>query len=293
MMQYRHQDGNNFGSLYRWNRTSYNTRRLICRRHLKSTLKKKIMSNQLSATYQRSRVPLYLQVADALRRRIEQGEWLPGGKILTLEQLEEEFQVARVTVRQAVDVLQVEGLVRRRQGKGTFVSEGIEEKRWLNLDATWESLITPIKDNIPHMIPVKNPPPYPRLHLGDGKRAEIYHFLRSVQSENDRPFALVNLHLAKNIYDRAPKRFLTHTALPILLSLDNIKIAEAHQTMVIGSAEVETASQLEIALNTPTMEARCVVIDDNGFAIYVAEIIYPGNCVKLSINLQNSLTPDN
>jgi GntR family transcriptional regulator len=251
----------------------------------------KHMSNQLSATYQRSRVPLYLQVANALRRRIEQGEWQPGEKILTLEQLEEEFQVARVTVRQAVDVLQVEGLVYRRQGKGTFISESIQEKRWLNLDASWESLISPIKDNIPRMIPVENPPAQPRLHAGDGKPAEKYHFLRSVQSENGRPFALVNLHLAKHIYDRAPKRFLTHTALPILVSLEDVKIAEAHQNMLIGAAEVETASLLEIALNTPTMEARCVVIDDNGIAIYVAEIIYPGDCVKLSINLQNGLTP--
>lgn len=249
------------------------------------------MSDQLATTYQRSRVPLYLQVADALRRRIEEGEWKAGEKILTLEQLEEEFQVARVTVRQAVDVLQVEGLVDRRQGKGTFVSSDIQERRWLNLDASWESLILPIKDNVPRMILVENPPVQPRLHPGDGKPAEKYHFLRSVQSENGRPFALVNLHLAKHIYDQAPKRFLTHTALPILVSLDKVEIAEAHQTMVIGAAEVETASLLQIALNTPTMEARCVVIDDQGQAIYVAEIIYPGDCVKLSINLQNTLSP--
>lgn len=250
------------------------------------------MSNQLTATYKRSRVPLYLQVADALRRRIEQGEWQAGEKILTLEQLEEEFQVARVTVRQAVDVLQTEGLVHRRQGKGTFVSEEIQERRWLNLDASWESLITPIKDNIPHMILTENPPLQPRLSSGDGKPAEKYHFLQSIQSENDRPFAFVKLHLAKHIYDQAPKRFLTHTALPVLLSLKKVKIAEAHQTMVIGAAEVETASQLKIALNAPTMEARCVVTDDNGIAIYVAEIIYPGDCIKLSINLQNTSTPN-
>ena len=79
--------------------------------------------NQLAKTYERSRVPLYLQVATALSRRIEVGEWKPGQQISTLAELEAEYQVARVTVRQAVEVLQDEGLVRCLQGKGTFVVE--------------------------------------------------------------------------------------------------------------------------------------------------------------------------
>ena len=53
----------------------------------------------------RGKIPAYIQVAAALRRRIETGDWQPSEKIATLEELEEEFQVARVTVRQAVDLL--------------------------------------------------------------------------------------------------------------------------------------------------------------------------------------------
>lgn len=251
-------------------------------------MKSENISEGLAATYQRSRVPLYLQVADALRRRIEEGEWQPGEKILTLEQLEAEFQVARVTVRQAVDVLQNDGLVQRRQGKGTFVSDDLGTKRWLNLEANWESLISPIKDNKPHMIPMLDPPASPRLEPGDGKLASTYQFLRSVQSENERPFAVVNLHLAQDIYNRAPRRFLTHTALSVLISLDDVKIKKAHQTMVVGAADVETSSLLKMALNAPTVEARCVVVDHRGEAIYVAQIIYPADRVRLSINLHNS-----
>ena len=54
---------------------------------------------QLTKTYKRSRVPLYLQVASTLARRIDGGQWKPGQKISTLEELGAEFQVARVTVR--------------------------------------------------------------------------------------------------------------------------------------------------------------------------------------------------
>ena len=66
-----------------------------------------------------SRVPRYLQVASALRRRIRDGRWAVGDKIATLEELEREFGVARVTVRQAIDLLQGEGLVKSFQGRGT------------------------------------------------------------------------------------------------------------------------------------------------------------------------------
>ena len=58
------------------------------------------MSKLLKA-YDRSRVPLYIQVASVMRQRIEAKQWRPGQKISTLVELEQEFQVARVTVRQA------------------------------------------------------------------------------------------------------------------------------------------------------------------------------------------------
>ena len=66
---------------------------------------------------------------------------------------------------------------------------------------------------------------------------------------------------------------------------NNLEITKAHQTLVIGSADTEVADLLEIALNAPTAECHCVVVDTQGIAIYVAEIIYRGDCVKLHIDL--------
>ena len=80
------------------------------------------MSKLLKA-YDRSRVPLYIQVAAIMRQRIERRQWQPGQKISTLVELEREFEVARVTVRQAVDILRQEGLLHCHQGRGTFVAE--------------------------------------------------------------------------------------------------------------------------------------------------------------------------
>ena len=241
--------------------------------------------SKLKATYARSRVPLYIQVASALRQRIENGQWQPGQKISTLEGLEREFEVARVTVRQAVELLQNEGLVHRQQGRGTFVADKLQDKHWLRLETTWDSLIAPIKDNVLKLIKVDHPPALPMLTTGEGKLAPEYVFLRSVQLKNGAPYAVVNLHLERGIYDRDPDAFLTHTALPVLATLRGTDIEQAHQTLVIGSADPGTASLLQVPLGTPTAECHCVVTDRKGVAIYVAEIIYRNDCVKLYINL--------
>ncbi len=241
--------------------------------------------SKLKTTYARSRIPLYIQVASALRQRIENGLWQPGQKISTLERLEREFEVARVTVRQAVEMLQNEGLVHRQQGRGTFVADKLQDKHWLRLETTWESLIAPIKDNVLKLIKVDNPPAVPTLTRGEGKLAPAYVFLRSVQLKDGAPYAIVNLHLERGIYDRNQDAFLTHTALPVLATLSGTEIEQAHQTLVIGSADPGAASLLQVPLGTSTAECHCVVTDPEGVAIYVAEIIYRNDCVKLYINL--------
>jgi len=117
-----------------------------------------IMSKLLKA-YDRSRVPLYIQVAAVMRQRIERRQWQPGQKISTLVELEREFEVARVTVRQAVDILSQEGLLHCHQGRGTFVAEKPPSRHWLELATDWAILIDSIKDNIPKRIKAVHPQP--------------------------------------------------------------------------------------------------------------------------------------
>ena len=68
-----------------------------------------------------SQDPIYRQIADILRRRIEVGELKVGMPIPAESELIRTLKVSRVTVRQSVDLLVSEGLVVRKQGKGTFV----------------------------------------------------------------------------------------------------------------------------------------------------------------------------
>jgi GntR family transcriptional regulator len=234
-----------------------------------------------------SRLPRYLQVASVLRRRIQDGVWLVGDKIATLEQLEREFDVARVTVRQAIELLQIEGLLKSHQGRGTFVTKSLKNKRWLHLATDWESLIAPIRENVLELLPTTDAPPAPLIGEGEGKPASSYTYLRSVQKRGSEPYALARVHIAREIYARAPKRFAAHPALAVLAEMKGAPIAHAHQTLSISAADVETARHLDIAISAPTAEARCVVTDANDVVIYLGEVTYPGDVVRLNIELIN------
>jgi GntR family transcriptional regulator len=241
--------------------------------------------SDLSKVYDRSPVPLYIQVASVMRRRIETNQWVPGQKISTLVELEREFEVARVTIRQAIDILRQEGLLHAHQGRGTFVAAKSIPRHWFKLATSWDVLVGAIKDNIPKRIRVENPPPFPALEAGEGMAARKYVFMRSVQYKDNEPYGLVNVHLADDVYRRAPEEFRQHPALSVLANLKRIEIEEAHQTIVIGSADPAAAEHLHIALGAPVAECRCIVVDDRGVAIYVADIIYRSDAIKMHIDL--------
>ncbi|MGL5867338.1 MAG: GntR family transcriptional regulator [Dermatophilaceae bacterium] len=67
--------------------------------------------------------PAYLHIADNLRAGILGGSLAGGDRIPSEATLMADYGVSRIVVRNAVDVLKSEGLVRKHQGSGTFVRE--------------------------------------------------------------------------------------------------------------------------------------------------------------------------
>ncbi len=67
-------------------------------------------------------MPRYHQIAQALRDRIRSGDIAPGARLDNQRRLAEGFDVTLMTLRQALEVLEREGLIMRRHGLGTFVA---------------------------------------------------------------------------------------------------------------------------------------------------------------------------
>lgn len=69
----------------------------------------------------KSKSPLYLQVAHALREEVVRGVYPVGSLLPTEDKLCERFSVSRYTVREALRLLREDGLVSSRRGAGTIV----------------------------------------------------------------------------------------------------------------------------------------------------------------------------
>ncbi|WP_018247652.1 GntR family transcriptional regulator [Orenia marismortui] len=70
-----------------------------------------------------SPIPLYYQLENIIREKIERGEYKSGDKIPSERQFSEEINLSRMTIRKAISNLVQEGILERRRGQGTFVSE--------------------------------------------------------------------------------------------------------------------------------------------------------------------------
>ena len=74
-----------------------------------------------------SAMPLYYQLQEELRNTINAGIYKAGEMIPTEKVLELKYGVSRITVRKAIEELAHEGLLTKKQGKGTVVTRKIVE----------------------------------------------------------------------------------------------------------------------------------------------------------------------
>src|SRR5205823_11669104 len=79
-----------------------------------------------------------------------------------------------------------------------------------------------IKDNVVKRIKVSNPPPL-LLREDEGELAPDYVSMRSVQFKDAEPYSIVNLHLAADIFKRAPEKFRS----------EERRVGEECRTMVV------------------------------------------------------------
>ncbi|MER5701249.1 GntR family transcriptional regulator [Micromonospora sp. NPDC002296] len=77
----------------------------------------------------RSHTPVYVQLAELLRQRIESDELAPGSALPSEARLTQEYGIGREAVRMAISLLRSEGLVVTVRGHGSYVRAAPERRR--------------------------------------------------------------------------------------------------------------------------------------------------------------------
>jgi GntR family transcriptional regulator len=233
-----------------------------------------------------SHVPKYAQIADIFRQRIARGLWGKGFRLPANEVLALEFGVSRVTIRQAVDLLSRDGVIEAQQGRGTFVTGTLKQDRWLRVETTLSDLVDVYRDTSPEIINISEGRTDAPLLPTDGRPAEKYVFMRRVHSRKKQPYCVISIYLDERIFRRFPRRFRNHTVIPILNDLKDPAIEQARQTLTIGTADLEVAKFLKIPLNSPVAEVRRVFTIADGTVIYLGEVTYRGDFVRIDMDLR-------
>ncbi len=235
----------------------------------------------------RSRIARYLQLATLFRNWISAGQWPVGSRIPNVEDLAHEFSVAKGTIREALGLLEEEGLLQRFRAKGTFVRSAPAESGTHKLEIDWNSLISAHEGVDIEILESETCKELPPRYATEGTAARKYQMMRRLHSRNGVPYLLGRFFLEYELFRKGPPaNFRRLPTLPILQKVAGVKIGRARQTLTIGMADVAVASLLRIPINAPVAFVHRVALDRQGTIIYVGEGIYRGDTVRLDIDLR-------
>lgn len=237
--------------------------------------------------FQRSRSPIYLQIAKLLRQRIEQREWRMGDRIPSLEELMAAYGVARSTLRAALAQLEDEGVIRRSRGSGTFVTKDLSAQRWFKMPTDWHDMLESVADLRVRLLPIDGAAggALPELDFIEGEPASAYRYLRRVHYRQDLAYCLIDIHLERGIFERDPAAFTGAPVLTRLATLEGLTLAAAKQVVRITVSDADTAAYLDIGVGDPIAEVRRALTDPAGRIVYYAHIRYPAQLIEIEIDL--------
>lgn len=241
------------------------------------------MTNRKSL--EREGVSLYRQVAGLLRGKLEQGAWKVGDRLPALEALMAEYGVSRVTMRQAIGLLEQDGLLQRGQGRGTFVTGDATSERWLMVPTEWSALIRHIDGLSGHFVALEDGPGEPLLAAGEGAPAPAYWHTRRVNYAEGVPYSVASIHLAESLRRKAPAAYRTQVVLPLLARHLGQQLGRATQRLEVATADIETARLLNLSVGTPVVKVRRVVNDTRQCVVYCADVAYPASRLRIETTL--------
>jgi GntR family transcriptional regulator len=220
-----------------------------------------------------------------MRKRIESDEWRFGEKIPTLDELGDQYRVSRITLRESLAQLEGQGIIRRTRGLGTFVVKDLSQQRWFKMPTNFEDLVATVSNLKIHLLAIEQDEQTLVPAFAFGEVAPAYRRLRRVHFHNDVPYCLIEIYLAKDIFERDPDAFSSAPIIPKLASLPNVQIAQARQIMRITVSGEDTAAHLDIGVGDPIADVCRSLLDQSGRIIYYAHIQYPAHMIQIETDL--------
>ena len=209
--------------------------------------------------------PLHRQLRDLMLARIERGEWSPGTYLPPETRLAEEYGVAVGTLRKALLDLAAEGIVARRQGKGTVVTSHDSDAvlfRFFNLRRRDGTTLHPESRVLSRVQRAATQTEAQALGLSEG--AQVICITR-VRDGDGTPILYEHIILAAARFGRlltAPE-ILPNTLYQLYQTEFGATVHRAREQLTIEAAEPACAVQLDVASGDSLLHIRRIALDYN------------------------------
>lgn len=221
--------------------------------------------------------PLYRVLADRIESRIAGGQYAIGTQLPTEPELEQEFGVSRITIRQALGLLKRRGLLASKSGLGTVVRSAGAGPRSMTMSGSMRDLIyyaagtryTPLDRT-----PIAPPQGIAAMLKLDGV-AKVIRFrgLRARPQGGD--FGLEEVYIPESLGAALDNAQLGQATLFSLLEeVNGFKIAEVEQMITAVAASAAVAEKLGISARTPMLRATRVYRLEDGRPVEAAVSYY-------------------
>jgi GntR family transcriptional regulator len=235
-------------------------------------------------------VTLYAQLAAILRDRIVTGIWKHGDDIPTLEQMVEEFAVARVTVRQAVQILAEEGLLSSQRGRRTYVTFQPPADDANPLYSSIGSVDSRTADYSITVLGRQEYDELPPQFARYGKPAGRYMRVRKLDNASGVPYSLSDNYVAIGVYRRFPAKAEHKVKLSRLVrDYARPPITDGIEAITVGSATYDEASHLQTTAGSPVARVTRAFLTADRTVIYLGVLVYRGDRFAIERDIGDAL----
>jgi GntR family transcriptional regulator len=236
----------------------------------------------------RSHLPLHQQLKVAIEDRILSGEWLPGTQVPSERELCEQYEISRITVRQALSALVMESRLVRTQGRGTFVASPRIEQQLTQLTGFTQDMQARGKRPSAQILEAGNISALPNVARAlKIKVGESVIRLKRLRLADGEPVAIEIAYLLESrCHGILKEKLATRSLYDILTKKYNLKPVRAMQQMEAIACPASEAKLLGTRRGAPVLHIHRTTFDRNGQAFELVESFYRGDRYTFYAELQ-------
>ena len=232
-------------------------------------------------------IAYYRQIADRLIQRIYDGEYAPGEQLPSDRELSTEFGHHRHTIRRALDIVESQRLIKRQQGRGTFVADVLPsptEKMRLPIgliDMTRRLGQRPAATVLDVSVSVGQADHInDALQIASDDKVIYLHRLRFI---DDEPVILEHIYVPHRLTPGLEHNDLNQSLRDLMV--DQYQLAISHKIIEFESilANSYAAQHLHIAVGSPLMQEQRVVFTADNLPCEYSRHIYRGDRFLFSL----------